>query len=108
MLFSVGQDNEVRIWILETRSEDGCGVWHASFDLAEIGSGFREPGGTPLPRIPKSIPQVTTIFKNLRLPETKELLTVQLLYGLDQAQGLFTSSFNSAFRIFPFHTSTFL
>ena len=33
MLSSVGQDNEVRIWILETRSENGCGGWHARFDL---------------------------------------------------------------------------
>ena len=73
MLSSVGQDNEVRIWILETRSENGCGGWHACFDLAEIGSGFRELGGTPLPRIPKSIPQVTAIVRNLRLPETKAL-----------------------------------
>ena len=33
MLSSVGQDNEVRIWILETRSENGCGGWHTRFDL---------------------------------------------------------------------------
>lgn len=47
MLSSVGQDNEVRVWILETSSENGCGIWHACFDVDEIGSGFREPDGTP-------------------------------------------------------------
>ena len=38
---------------LKARPENGCGKLHF---WSEIGSGFREPGGTPLPRIPTVTP----------------------------------------------------
>ena len=47
-----------RVWILETRSENGCGKWH--FFFSETGSGFEEPGGIHPPRIPSSTPGTVT------------------------------------------------
>ena len=37
----------------------GCRKWYSVKFWSEIGSGFGEPGGTPLPRIPRSTPRVT-------------------------------------------------
>ena len=42
-----------RVWILGARSGN---EWRNGIFLSEIGSGFEEPGGTPLPRIPRSTP----------------------------------------------------
>ena len=40
-----------RAWILEARSENGCGKWN------KIGLGFRKPGAHPPPRIPRITPR---------------------------------------------------
>ena len=56
---------QLQIQLSEARSENGYGLWRPGlktgaengiFWSEEIGSGFGEPGGTPLPRIPRSTP----------------------------------------------------
>ena len=46
-----GNDNIISAY---TRSEKR--VWKMSILGSDIGSGFGEPGGTPLPRIPRNTP----------------------------------------------------
>ena len=55
-----------RVWILEARSENGCGKWH--FFLSELRSGFLEPGGTT----PASISRSTSRGFSFMVRESKK------------------------------------
>ena len=77
--------------ILQKRSGNGYGFWRPGLKTggengifwSEIGSGFGEPGGTPLPRIPRSAPPPpgsTYIFKRDRY---NFLTTIYLLSRVD-------------------------
>ena len=67
-----------RLWSLEVWSENGCGK-------SEIGSGFEEPGGSPPPRISRSIPPPPPRVNTLMVSWVSGHLMEVQVYGTHMA-----------------------